>query len=148
MKRLLILSFCLSFLFMGCAGWSIFPAPAVPYCTPEEQADSLIYKYLDPDTADFTIAFGTAAYVEKYPEKLPDMIKAYETIKTTVEKGLSYDGLFNLAQKELGVYTYIVVSRFVSRFQGVIMPIKVCDKRLILGHIERQQTLFSMMKKK
>lgn len=153
MKKLYLLFLIIPLLFFSCAGMSLFPAPAEPYCTPEEQKDSLIYEFLDPDTADFTIALGSAAYIDKYrdnpakhKEKLDQLIKAYNIIKVAVEEGLTYNALFEKVQEELGTYTAIVISRFVSRFKGVNLPIKTCDKRLILGHIERQNNLFNVMK--
>jgi len=141
-KKVILLSLFI-FIF-GCAGIHIFPKKDL--CTPEEQESSLIYKAFDPQTADFTLALGTAAYLDKHKDKLPEMTKIYKKVNIALKKGLNYNLLFDLVKKEFGSYTYVVVSRFVNSFKGISLPISECDKRLILLHIEKQLELFELMK--
>ena len=146
MKKLSLIIIAIFCLFsIGCQGFQIFPDPPKPYCTEEEQKDSLIYKNFNPDTADFFIAAVSAGYIDKYEDKLPYLIEAYDVIEQAVKDGLSYNGLFTLAKDELGKYTFVVISRYVNQFKGINIPISVCDKRLILGHIVRQKEMFRML---
>lgn len=143
MKKFLVL--LLIPLVMGCTGFQLFPE-AEPLCTPEEQVDSLIYRYFDPATADFTLMVGVAAFLDKYPEKADELDLAYDVIGKAVEKGISYDALFDLAGDELGELTYFVVSKYLVRFKGIKLPLSTCDRILILGHVASQKELIGIIK--
>jgi len=147
MKLMRILQVLLVFVFVtGCAGMSIFPPPVEPYCTPEEQESSLIYKNFDPQTADFALTLGVAAYLDKYPGRLEEIEEAYAALEKAAITGLTYDAFFVLVREKLGNLTYVVVSKFVSQFKGIKIPINECDQRLILGHIKNQTDLFKLIK--
>jgi len=142
-KAIIIL---ISALFLsGCAGMSLFPN-APEFCTPEEQVDSIIYKYLDPATTDFALMLGTASYLEKHPEGAPALIKIIDAAKTLVEGGATYNIFADELMELLGPLQFVVVSPLLDSFKGVIIPINDCDKRMILGHLNKQLKLVQMIK--
>ena len=137
MKKLILILLGL-FLLGGCH-LQLFPTPEEPHCTPEEQVDSIIYKNFNVDTAEFVLATGEALYLDKYPERLEELIEAYEAINKAVTVGLTYDALFLMVKDKLGTLTYMTVSTYVAKFKGLKLPVKTCDGRLIVGYTAKRR---------
>lgn len=130
----------------SCVGMTELFGPPEPFCTETEQADSLIYKYLNPGDADFTLILVMGAYLEKRPEKAQEIKEKLIKLKDAVEKGTTYDSFASMAQDEFGTFKAVMLSRALKNFKGVKTPLKVCDKRLILGHIDNQIETVDMFK--
>lgn len=133
-------------MFFSCAGMPKLFEPAEPYCTAEEQKDSLIYKHLNPGDTDFFLILGMAAYLDKHPEKASELKEKLIILKDAVEKGITYDAFERKAQKEFGALKAVVLAKALKNFVGVKVPIKVCDKRMILGHLENQTEIVDLVK--
>ena len=145
-KNAVIILISVLFLISGCAGMSLFPNTE-PFCTPEEQVDSIIYKYFDPATADFTLMLGTATFLEKYPEKVPILIKIIENAKEVLAgEGITYDVFAEQLVDMLGPLQYVVISPLLDNFKKVTLPINDCDRRMILGHLNKQLNLTNLVK--
>lgn len=145
MKRFLLILLAVVFL-VSCMGMPKLFAPPEPYCTETEQANSLIYKYLNPGDADFALIFVMAAYLDKRPEEAQGVKNKFIQLKDSVEKGITYDAFADKAQDKFGTLKAVVLSRALKNFTGVKVPLSVCDKRLILGHIENQIEIVDMIK--
>ena len=145
MKRTLLILMAVTFL-VSCAGMPKLFEPPEPYCTETEQANSLIYAYLNPGDTDFTLILVMAVYLDKRPEEAPGVKEKHITLKTAVEKGITYDAFESKAQKKFGALKAVVLSKALKNFVGVKVPLSVCDKRLILGHIENQIEIVDMVK--
>lgn len=129
----------------GCAGFSLFP-DAKPFCTPDEQIGSVIYEYLDPATTDFVMMVGTATFLEKYPIQANALIRSINRAKALVENGVTYEVFAEELMKILGPLQYVVVSPILNTFIGIELPINECDKRMILGHLDKQLNLAELSK--
>jgi len=144
-KNAIVVLVGLLFLLGGCAGISLFPNQA-PFCTPDEQLTSLVYKYTDPATADFVLLLGTATFLDKHPEDVDILIKVVEEAKNVVENGTTYDIFASVIVDLLGPLQYVVVSPLLGSFKGVEIPLTECDEKLILGHLDKQLKLAQMVK--
>ncbi len=136
----------LTIVFTGCAGMTKLFEPPEPFCTETEQADSIIYKYLNPGDADFTLILVMAAYLDKRPEEAQDVKEKLIALKDAVEKGVTYDSFASLAHEKFGTLKAVVLSRALKNFKGVKAPVSVCDKRMIMGHIDNQIEIVDMVK--
>ena len=145
-KTAVVILMSVLFLITGCVGMTLFPN-AEPFCTPEEQVNSIIYKYFDPATADFTLMLGTATFLEKYPEKVYILVKAIEKAKEVLATdGITYDVFAGELVDILGPLQYVVISPLLGNFKKIALPINDCDKRMILGHLNKQLNLTSLVK--
>lgn len=144
MKRFAVLLVGVIFLFVGCAGMSLFPNKE-PLCTPEEQATSIIYKYVDPATADFTLLLGVATLLDKDPTKAPLIEQILMKAQALVESGISYELFSKELVGLLGPMQFVVINPLLAGFQNFSIPIKPCDKKLMLGHIENQLQLVRLV---
>jgi len=138
MKRFLLVLIITCFIFTGCIGMPKLFEPVEPYCTPEEQEDSIIYKYLNPADTDFVLIIGTAVILENNPEYAPKIKRYLLDLKIAVEKGITAGAFEKLVQEKFGALMGIVLGKTLERFKKINVPLKVCDKRLILGHIDNQ----------
>lgn len=129
---------------IGCAGMSLFPN-SEPLCTPEEQQTSIIYKYVDPRTADFTLLLGVASVLDKDPLKAPMIEEVLIKAKALVESGISYELFSKELVELLGPMQFVVINPLLAGFQNFSIPMNDCDKRLILGHIENQLQLVRLV---
>ncbi len=134
------LAFLLGFMivsFTGCAGMPKFFTPNEPYCTEVEQVDSLIYSYINPADTKFMLMIGLAATLDKHPGMAPKIKKALLALKATVTEGITYSALLEIMKEKFGVLTLVVISEGLENFKGVNIPLKVCDKRLAIGAIDK-----------
>ena len=140
MKRifLVLLAMAMLSMFISCVGMPKFFEPVEPYCTPEEQKDSIIYKHLNPADTDFVLIIGTTVALKNHPEHASKFKIGLVQLKTAVEKGIAAGAFERLVQEKFGTIMGIVLGKTLDRFKSVNMPLSVCDKRLILGHIENQ----------
>jgi len=144
LKRIFIV-ICVTILFTSCAGFTLFPNQE-PLCSPEQQKESLIYKYTDPATADFVLLIGTATFLDKHPDKAGLLIDVVEKAKTIIEEGTTYNIFADTIVELLGPLQYVVVSPLLGSFKGVDIPLTDCDKSLIIGHLNKQLKLVKMVK--
>ena len=145
MKNVIVILFGLVFLLTGCAGMSLFPNQE-PFCTQEQQLTSLVYKYTDPATDDFILLLGSATFLDKHPEKVDVLIKVIEQAIEVINGGTTYNIFAEVIVDLLGPLQYVVVSPLLGSFKGVDIPLTECDKRLILGHLDKQLKLAQMVK--
>jgi len=149
MKKLLFLFFTIflaGILLSGCAGMPKFFEPAEPYCTAEEQKDSLIYKYLNPGDTDFALILGTAGVLEKHPEYADKIRSGLLDVKAAVKNGITADALEKLVREKFGMVMGVALSKVLKKFKGVHVPLGVCDSRLVLGHVENQLEIVDLVK--
>jgi len=146
MKRLLFVLIAVCFLFTGCVLMTKFFTPKEPYCTEAEQVDSLIYKYVNPADTKFVLMVGLAATLDKHPEMAPKIKKALLALKSTVTEGVTYSALLEIMKEKFGVLTLVVISEGLENFKGVNIPLKVCDKRLAIGAINKLISVTNMVK--
>jgi len=145
MKKIIIAMFVSLVMLMGCVGFSLFPN-AEPLCTIEEQETSIIYKLVDPRTADFTLMLGVASILDKDPSKAALIEEVLIKAKAFVESGISYKLFAEELVDLLGPMQFVVLNPLLSGFVDFAIPMGDCDKRLILGHIENQLQLVRMVK--
>ena len=144
-KRIVALIMGISFLFMSCAGMSLFP-DAEPLCPAQGDADtSIICKYVDPRTADFTLMLGVASILDKDPSKAPLIESVLLRAKILVESGVSYEVFSKELITILGPMQFVVINPLLSGFKNFKIPISDWDKNLILGHIDNQLELVRMI---
>lgn len=143
---LITMAMVMIFMFIGCAGMPKFFEPAEPYCTAEEQKESIIYRYMNPGDTDFILILGMAAYLDDQPEEAPAVSANLTRLKNAVEQGITYDSFASKAQEKFGTLKAVVLSKALENFVGVKVPLSVCDKRLILGHLENQAEIVDMIK--
>ena len=156
MKRIWILLLMIMFIVfsigtMGCSKAMVerlFPEPA-PLCTVEEQADSVIYQLLNkinanPSSADFTLLMTSASQFKKHKGYAAEVIEVATGLKDAINKGITYAAFEAEIKKQLDPMQYVVASKFVKNFGTYHIPIKPCDKRLIVAHLDNQMELATM----
>jgi len=150
MKGLFAFLLCLFIslvLFAGCAGWPKLFEPVEPYCTAEEQADSIIYKNMNPGDTDFFLVLGVAAVLDDHPEYAPMLNDRFLILKNAVEQGITAETLEKLIRENFSLVMGVALNRVLTKFKGVNVPLSVCDKRLVLGHIDNQLEIVNVVLK-
>ena len=141
----LVVAIAIMVLLFGCAGMPKIFNPPEDYCTVEEQKTSLIYKYLNPTDARFSLMLGLAAHLDKHPENAPAIKRHLETLKESVNDGITYASLSKYATANFGVLVNVVLSEALQNFKAINLPLSVCDKRLTLGAIDKLLGIVAMV---
>ncbi|MCP4703267.1 MAG: hypothetical protein GY865_01555 [candidate division Zixibacteria bacterium] len=141
---MLLSTICL-FTLSSCAGLPKLFNPPEPYCTIEEQETSLIYKYLNPTDAKFTLMLGVAAHLDKHPENAGAVGRHLSTLRESVEDGITYAALSKYTTANFGVLVSVVLSEALQNFKSINLPLSVCDKRLVLGAIDKLLGIVEMV---
>ena len=144
MKRLTIL-FIIVIALASCAGMPKLFNPPEPYCTVEEQETSLIYKYMNPTDARFSLMLGLAAYLDRHPENAPAVERHLNTLRESVNDGITYAALSKYTTANFGVLINVVISEAMQGFKAINLPLSVCDKRLVLGAIDKLLGIVAMV---
>ena len=144
-KYPLIVILLSTFFIFGCQGMPKIFNPPEEYCSIEEQETSLIYKYLNPTDARFSLMLGLAAHLDKHPENAPAIKRHLETLKESVTDGITYASLSKYATANFGVLVNVVLSEALQNFKAINLPLSVCDKRLVLGAIDKLLDIVAMV---
>ena len=134
-----------TFFIFNCAGMPKIFNPPEEHCNIEEQETSLIYKYLNPTDARFSLMLGLAAHLDKHPENAPAIKRHLETLKESVTDGITYASLSKYATANFGVLVNVVLSEALQNFKAINLPLSVCDKRLTLGAIDKLLDIVAMV---
>ncbi len=146
-RTTVLMAMVMIFMFIGCAGMPQMFEPAKPYCTAEEQKDSLIYKYLNPGDANFTLKLGVAATLNKHPERAADIKKALLSLKAAVESGISYVAFAEQIEGDFGPLTAVILGEMLTKFKSIDIPLSVCDKRLSSGAVDNMLKIVERVKR-
>jgi len=141
----LFLILLLAVVFAGCAGMPKLFEPAEPYCTAEEQKDSIIYKHLNPGDTDFALVLFSAGVLEKNPHLAPMIKDRLLELRAAVESGITAAALEKMVRDKFSLVMGVALGRVLEKFKGVNVPLGVCDRRLVLGHIDNQLEIVEMI---
>ena len=61
-------------------------------------------------------------------------------------EGITYDVFAEQLVDMLGPLQYVVISPLLDNFKKVTLPINDCDRRMILGHLNKQLNLTNLVK--
>lgn len=139
-RRVIPILMILCLLMVGCASVGLEERKCNQM--PEGQISTLCVVFQGyVEEADFAIRIANVAALEKSIYTASAALRVVDTIKTDVERGISYATFADMVMKRVSSRLGMVVAQEMDRLTGIELIISDFDKQLILDHLHKQRML-------